>query len=226
MKSNVYVMLENFFNKDIIQMAKDLNYDEDNILILKNDIVNLQKKYPDTYNGLMTCNHYRDSRSPIEYAQDLVCSWIFEDYLLEALQKGGINIELNGADKKRKLLSASKISSSSDYVFDYSGKKVFIELANDYRGYWKENDKCDLRDSKFLHLKKMAENNDFSLLLGIDFVNQKFFILDVNSPSLDVQHSDFHWAFKKPAYTINLEKIEYYDFEISLLVDTIKSMVE
>jgi hypothetical protein len=82
MKSNIYVMLENFFDESMVNIARQMGYSEDNILILENNINKLMVDYPDVYDNLKSCRHNRDSRTEIEYAQDLVCSWIFEDYLL------------------------------------------------------------------------------------------------------------------------------------------------
>lgn len=125
-------MLEVFFNNSIINTAQKLNYTEDNILILNNDEESLKIKYPEIYNNLLSCTHNRDYRSPLQYAQDLVCSWIYEDFLLKELNKTGLTIELSGEDKNRKILKSAKVSSNSDYLVKYNNKTAFIELANDY----------------------------------------------------------------------------------------------
>ena len=225
MKSNIYMMLENFFNDEITNIAKNLNYDEDNIIILKGDENELYEKYPETYLNLQSCSHNRDSRSMIEYAQDIVCSWIFEDYLLYNLKLNGIDIELSGGDKNRKILKTNKVSASSDYFIKYNNKKGYVELANDYTGYWKKSKKCDLRDDKYCHLKNMAQNNDFSFLLGIDFPNMQFFIINFNDDNLKINYSKFHWAYKKPVYTIDLKEIKYYNFNFNNIVNEIIKLI-
>lgn len=226
MKSNIYIMLEKFFNRNIIDIAKELNYDEDNILILESNENELKLKYKETYDNLKSCVHNRDDRTLIAYAQDLVCSWIFEDYLLVKLKECGLNIELSGTDKKRKLLNSKKIGSTSDYIVTYDNKKAFIELANDYKGYWNKNKVCDLRDDKFLHIKNMSSNAEYSFLLGIDFLNSKFFIMDLLKSNENISYKEYHWAYHKPVYSIDLSNIKYYDFSFSNIASKITSFIE
>jgi len=226
MKSNVYLMLESFFDRNMIDIAKELNYSTDNILILQSDENRLQNEFPETYKNLMSCTHNRDSRLPIAYAQDLICSWIFEDYLLENLKENGLDIRLSGNDKLRKILNVRKVSSNSDYLVTIGRKNIFIELANDYKGYWKKNKVCDLRDDKFKHIQKMSSEADFSLLLGIDFSNRKFFILDVLDSNTKITYRDYHWAYHKPVYSLDLNCVNYYDFDFLKIVEIIKEITD
>lgn len=102
MKSNIYEMLERFFDETMINIAKKMGYSEENIIILENNEEKLKRDYEDVYNNLKSCRHNRDGRTEMEYAQDLVCSWIFEDYLIYNLKLSGLNVELSGADFERK----------------------------------------------------------------------------------------------------------------------------
>lgn len=226
MKSHIYEMLEAFFDDTMINIAKKFNYSEDNIIILESDEKKLKDYYPETYNNLKSCSHNRDARSMMEYAQDIICSWIFEDYLLLNLKLNGFEIELSGADRNRKLLKSNKVSAASDYIIKYNNKKGYIELANDYKGYWKKYKKCDLRDEKFVHIRNMLNNNDFSYLLGIDFVNKEFFIIDISDENLDYKYSEFHWAYRKPAYTISLKDVQYYNFDFNKIIKIIIEKIE
>ena len=221
MKSNVYMMLEDFFNEPIIDIAKKMNYREDNILILEGDEFKLRELFPETYNNLISCTHHRDYRTPMQYAQDLVCSWIFEDYLMYNLNKCEINIELSGKDKNRQLLRSARVSASSDYIVSYKNQRAFIELANDYKGYWKRKRVCDLRDDKYNHIKRSSENVDFALLLGIDFQNGEFFIIDLEEDRNEITYSDYHRAYHKPAYSIQLKNVEFEKFTFENIADKI-----
>lgn len=212
MKSNIYKKLELFFDNTMINIAKKMDYNEENIIILENNEEKLKNDYPDVYQNLLSCNHNKDYRSFMEYAQDLICSWIFEDYLIFNLKLFGIQIELSGNDKNRKILQNNSVSSASDYYIEYKGKKAFMELANDYTGYWKRTKKCDLRDDKYKNIQSKAINNEFSFLLGVDFVNNEFFIIDLLDRANVVTYSDYHRFYHKPAYTIHLSRIEYLDF--------------
>lgn len=225
MKSNVYVMLEKFFDDTMINIAKKMGYSEENILILENNVDRLKLDYQDVYDNLKSCKHNRDNRSEIEYAQDLICSWIFEDYLIYNLKLSGLDAELSGADHERKILNSSSVSSKSDMVVKGNDKKIYIELVNDYRGYWSKYNKVDLRDDKYLHIKKLSSGNDKSFLLGIDFCNQKFFLFDVNN-NQDVKYEEFHSTYKKPAYSISLKNTVYNDFSFEKICSIIKKYIE
>ncbi len=218
-------MLEKFFDKDVISVAKQMGYDEDNILILENKEEELKQRYPEIYNNLISCRHNRDFRTPMQYAQDLVCSWLYEDYLLSELTKKGLNIKLSGEDRNRKILKSAKVSSNSDYMVELNNKKAFIELANDYTGYWKNKQQCDLRDDKFLHIKNGTENADYSFLLGVDFKNVEFFLIDVNK-SDNITYSKYHYAYHKPVYSINLTNTVFQKFTVDNIYSAIKDALE
>ena len=225
MKSNVYTMLEYFFNDTIVNTAKKMNYTQENILILENDENELRKTYPETYENLLSCVHNRDYRTPMQYAQDLVCSWLFEDYLMEELSNKGLKISLSGEDRNRKILKSAKVSSNSDYLVEVNGRTAFIELANDYTGYWNTKKQCDLRDDKFLHIKEGINKADYSLLMGVDFKNQSFFLIDVNNEKNNIIYTNFHYAYHKPAYSIKLHNIEFKKFTIDNICKYIKEKV-
>lgn len=226
MKSNIYLKLENFFNEPIIDIAKKLGYSENNIIILENNENKLKEKYLDTYSNLKSCYHNRDGRTEMQYAQDLICSWIFEDYLVYNLKLLGINLSLDGTDFERKILKSQKISSTSDYKIEYDNKKIYIELISDYKGYWNKNKKCDLRDDKYLKLKSLASDNTSSMLLGIDFYNKKFFFFNVNDDKNKAEYVSFHFAYKKPVYSIDLRQVAYYDFSFEKIVEVLKQYME
>ena len=225
MKSNIYKMLEKFFDDPMTNIAKKMGYSEDNILILENNVERLKEDFPETYNNLKSCQHNRDSRSEIEYAQDLICSWIFEDYLVLNLKNNGLKIELSGADFERKILKSSKVSSKSDLVIHDYKKDYYIEIVNDYGGYWLKEKKIDLRDDKYLHLKKLCTDNSRSLLLGIDFLNGKFFVCDIERND-NVTFIPFHYPFRKPAYSLGLEGTTFYEFSFEKICDVLKQFIE
>ena len=66
---------------DLIPIAVSLHYPDSSICVLKGDINVLKRDFPQTYSNLTSCNHNKDNRTFIEYGQDLVASWIYEDYL-------------------------------------------------------------------------------------------------------------------------------------------------
>ena len=117
------------------------------------------------------------------------------------------------------------MSSKSDLIIKGSKKNIYIEVVNDYRVYWAKNKKVDLRDDKYLHIKSLASGNNKSFLLGIDFCNKKFFLFDINN-NQDVKYEPFHYAYRKPAYSIDLKNIEYHDFSFEKICIEIKKYLE
>ena len=205
---------------DLYSAAKNLGYPSSSICILEGDIKKLERLFPDAYQNLISCNHHRDRRTPIEYGQDLVSSWLFEDYLMDNLQSQGITITGVGADKNREVLPNAKVSSSSDCLVSYDGKQRLLELMSDYTGYWAKYKKMELRDAKFI---KMQESK--SLFLGISTVNKKYILLDM-SDHFDFTFIPSYFLYGgKPAYSIKLSPDLLKDIDFSLIADNIKKMI-
>ena len=202
-KSNVYTKLEALFRTDIVEIAKKYNYSEDNILILQNNISKLKDKYPETYKIIEQCEHRRDYRDAISFFQDLICSWIFEDIVVANLQKEGLDIVLDGC-ATRKILPDKDVSAESDFVLNYNGLLIHIELVQDYTGFWKRKMLCDLRDNK---IYKIKEQN--SILLGIDMVNKEFFICSSTNIDKQGKFIEYHPVFKKPAFRLELNLFSF-----------------
>lgn len=241
MKSNVYRNLELFFENNpvayidteeadcrqtpcLIAIAKYFGYSAANIAILEadvNDAETFRAQHTDTYENLLTCTHHRDDRTLLEYGQDLVASWVFEDYFHHYLNNSGIQVTLNGKDKNREILEGSNVNADSDYVLSLEGHEAYLELVNDYKGYWARNHKCDLRDSKWNHLCQIARGNRPSLLLGLDFAGNKYFLKNTKDPQ-DVIYIPSHWPYGgKPAYSIAL-KNSLRDFTFDDLIASIR----
>ena len=72
-----YSGLSAYFEQPLCDYAIQFGYDESNIVILEGDINRLQANHIEIYNNLLSCNHHSDSRTPLQYAQDLVATWIF-----------------------------------------------------------------------------------------------------------------------------------------------------
>ena len=205
---------------DLIEKAKAYGYPSSSICILEGDEKKLQRDFPDAYNNLMSCNHHRDRRTPMEYGRDLVASWLFEDYLMEHLQAEGISVSSAGADKNREVLPNAKVSSYSDCLVRYDGRERLLELMSDYTGYWARYKKMELRDSKYT---KMQESK--SLFLGVSTVDQKYILLDM-SEVFDFTFIPAYFLYGgKPAYSIKLSRDRLRDLDFRDIAEDIKRMI-
>lgn len=212
--------LSKYFKKGIIEKAKEMGYSSENICILEGNEEKLKNNYPKIYQNLKSCVHNRDNRTSIQYAQDLVASWVFEDCIISSLKNAGLIIEHAGADKNREILSHINVSSTADSKILHKNKVIPLEIMCDYKGYWLKNKRIDLRDNKFLKLK-----NEGALFLGISTKDSKFIIVDFNK-SIDAEYIKSHFPYGgKPAYSINIKSDMLFPFEIQLLVSTIENMI-
>lgn len=219
--SNIYNTLNNLFKKPLHQVAKKINYSQSNIYILENEFSKLKTDYPQIWNALLSCKHNKDKRTYEEYAKDLVSSWIYEDILLGYLQKNDFEIYLNGSDYKREILSTSKVMTDSDYLIKKDNIQRNVELVNSYTNYWKITNKIDLRDNKFLKMKKNKV-----LLLCIDLYNNIFYLLDFNFENFGYKYLDYHKPYGKPAYQIDIKNQQKYTFSINNLIKILSTFLK
>ena len=85
-------------------MAREFNYSKENYLILARRNKQLQKDFPQIWENIQSCAYCADGRSSIEYARDLVASWLVEDYFLHLLTEAGCEATAAGADKRLSLI--------------------------------------------------------------------------------------------------------------------------
>ena len=112
-----YEGLSNYFNQPLSDFAKNLGYNESNILILEGKLDQLQNRYINIYTNLLSCHHHSDRRTPLEYGKDLVASWLFEDYFINEMQNDEFEIQLAGADRTRQILPNQRTSTFSMLSF-------------------------------------------------------------------------------------------------------------
>lgn len=219
--THTYKELSNFFNMRLELLAKKLNYNESNILVLEGNEKDLKDLYPDVYANILSCVHNRDGRSPMEYARDLVSSWIFEDYMVQKFHSLGYNLYLSGKDKERVILPHSKVGSDSDVIFEYDNHKLNIEIMNDYSNYWERYNTLDLRDNKF---DKLLQTN--SVLLAVSLINRTYSLIPINE-ELEYRYIPYHRPYGgKPAYQISLKDIKFYNFKIDDIIENLKDIIK
>lgn len=192
---------QSFFKHSLVEVAHRLGYAQDNLLVLQGNIQTLENLFPETYGNIMSCRHHRDNRTPLEYAQDLVASWLVEDSFLEVLNSNGLRAELDGADRNRRILANVRTSASSDFIVSYNGDSRRLELMNDYTGYWARTGLLDLRDSKYQRL-----TTEQSLFLAVSTTTREFALFDF-SEAIPARFIQSHIPYGgKPAYQIRITK--------------------
>ncbi len=212
--------LSQYFSNGIINKAIELRYSEPNILILTGDEFSLRNKYPDVWRCLISCEHQRDRRHPMEYGRDLVSSWVFEDCIIGSLRDAGLDVRHNGADKERQVLPHNNVTTDSDAVLIVNGICIPMEIMCDYTRYWTSSGSIDLRDNKYHRLK-----NSKSLFLGFSTVDNTVVILDF-SKDLEYRYIEYHTAYGgKPVYSVKIPEDSIHPFEIDDMIGLIKSII-
>ena len=205
---------------DLVAVAKSLSYPESSICVLGGNEDELKNKFPIVHRNLLSCEHNRDNRTPIEYGQDLVSSWLFEDYLINSLIKNGLDIRKSGTDKKREILSKMSISSSSDCKIHGKGRTTGVEIINDYGGYWNRNRKIDLRDDKY---RKISSTS--TILLCISNNDNKYMVID-NISKLPVNRIASHAPYGgKPAYSVDISGLEMKDINFKNIAEELNEIL-
>lgn len=192
-----YDGVSQFFGLPLDEVAEELGYDEDNILVLRNDEQGLEARYPQTYQNILSCKYQADRRTPMEYARDLVASWLIEDYFLERLQSPDYTLRRAGADRERKILPRAKVSASSDFLIQMGGRSIKLELMNDYTGFWEKHHVLHLRDDKYERLEESG-----SLFIAIAVPTGEFAIYDFRE-EIEATYIPSHRLYGgKPAYAL------------------------
>ena len=209
--------IEKFFNKSVVNIAKECNFPDYTILVLQDNEVELRSKHKDVYDNIMSCVYAADERRPMEYAKDLIIAWIFEAYVMENLKKQGLRVYRNGGDKDLSILSQKKVSTDSDFLVE--GRRV--ELISNYTDYWKRNNCFELRDSKLQHLKDRK-----SLVLGVSTNYDYYLLINFNNRNV---RSDYIESYKpfggKPAQRVYITDDMKVKLDFKELADSIRKQV-
>lgn len=117
-----------------------------------------------------TCNlpHHKDTRTPVQYATDLIIGWLSEDAIITALNNRGCFAVGIGSDRERNFLTGDQIT----HVADIETGSGLVEVVFDYTNHWLSNNKLDLRDNKKEHLDSKGIT-----LLGVAPRANKAFVL-------------------------------------------------
>lgn len=142
------------------------------------------------------CNlgHFRDARQPYEYGIDLVLGWLIEDAVLLLLKEKGRKAILSGEDRYREFLSPRKISTQPDILVRFGAGERLLEVFCDWKGTWRTQNHCDLRDNKYAKLKQKA-----AVMIGIAPTTSEGFLIDYSKD--DEFKEGYIPAYRKLGYT-------------------------
>ena len=194
---------------DLLDTYSSEVFDESNLekLTVYSDLLKERKvsteftEYAQKRLGAEDLVSFRDSRSALEYAVDLLLGWIVEDGFVEWCLTNGIDARLSGKDSQRELQSNSNgIDSDSDIYLSHSKRR--LEIVQDHTGFWMRQGVGHLRNEK---LDKLLEQQ--SILIGVSEECVYWFDLGDNSTRSNLMltrtliHKHKHFG-NKPAWEI------------------------
>ncbi len=212
-----YQQISRMYRDGLLAKATELGYSQANLCILQGDLKSLENNFPECFRNLRSCLHNKDSRSLLEYARDLVASWIFEDTIVQKLIAAGLSASLAGTDQNREILATTKVSACSDCTIAFGGRSRHLEIMSDYTGWWESTGHMELRDAKYAELSR-----EKALFLGICTVSQKYILLDF-AGQINARYIPSHRPYGgKPAYSIDINRAALKKFLMPPLVEELK----
>lgn len=206
---------------DLVSIATKLCYPDSSICVLNGDETNLKNKYPEIFKKLESCRYNSDKRSPIKYGQDLVASWVYEDFLISTLTDMGLQIKKTGTDRNREILANTDISASSDCTVTYNEISRKLELMSDYKCCWNKYKKIDFRDKKYI---KMCDEK--AIFLGVAPLKHQYVILDfsIKPKAKLIPH---HYPYgNKPVYQIKIMKSNLQNIDFKKIAEEIQNLLK
>ena len=116
---------------------------------------------------------FRDRRTGVEYAIDLIIGWISEDGLLKYFINLNQEAVLSGNDRYREFLNPRQISAQSDIILSGKSNNFKLEYMNDWTNTWKNRNHLDLRENKYLKLL-----DEKAIFLGISPLSQEALVVN------------------------------------------------
>lgn len=133
----------------------------------------ISKANEERLNEICSTQFSKESRTPAEYAMNLVYGWLIEDIVYIWLIEKGYSVDKTGADKDREFLSGNKISAGEDLSVNTKAVDIFCDMD----GYWSKNNTMDIRMSKYNKLKNdgfiIGISPKFGQVTVIDLKNEK-----------------------------------------------------
>jgi len=196
-KRNAVYQALDMFNIEVEQILfeyPDGKFDKITTRKLVNEAMsmNISKTHEDRLNELCSSQFSKESRTPVEYALNLIYGWLIEDCIYLWLVQHGYNVEKTGADKDREFLSGRKISAGEDLSIEEKPTDIFCDMD----GYWSKNNTMDIRMSKYNKLKSDG------LIIGVSPKNGQVTVIDLkNETDIEIRNNPL-WGGREVA-TLN-----------------------
>lgn len=205
--------------RPLLEAAWEYGYSTQNLMLLAGQDKELKAKFPAVYEDIQTCGHNADFRTSMEYARDLVASWVVEDWFLRLLKAAGCEATAVGADRARNILPGCVVSSASDFQIQYCGQDLRMEFLCDYTGFWRRSGKIDLRDAKYQHLRQ-----ERALVFGADTLSRQGVLLDMRNDILGIVQVDSYKPYGgKPAVRIPCKEEDFFPLKVSSLAERLQA---
>lgn len=219
---NYYALRSQLSDEQTLYLMKHFNYSDENYAIMAGDKDYLKKTNSSLFSNSGGKMKRRDDRTDMQYFQDLVAGWLYEDMLILSIHRrnSNIKIRLNGGDSTRCILG-HKVTNEPDFKVIYKNKYILIEMAMSHTNYCYNTGKIHLRNNKREHL--ISRN---SLFLEINTeatsaINKKPTYALLTSSDLTDFIKEIQWG--KESDCIFISKEQYKPME--LLTKDIENMI-
>lgn len=193
-----------YTQSEIVNFMLEHNYSDENFAIMAGDEDYLRRTNPGLFKDTWFRNSLKDSRTHLQYCQDLVSDWIYEDKVVATIEKQNpkLKVELNGGDKERCILG-HKITNNPDFKIFYKQKYLLVEMAMSHGGYCYNQEEINFRNNKRLHL---VEQN--SWFLQVDFSMSSTIYALLKTTDLEEYTESTAWGKKTDCVAVPKNKYQ------------------
>lgn len=198
MKIDKYQLTSDFIGMDAIKYLQILGFNKIYTDILKGKMDRKIEK------ELSEMKEKRDNRTTLEYAKELILAKVKEYFLMDYFYTlYGEKYFFNGGERGELFLLKEKdITSETDWI---SEKGEFVEVTDDYTGFWQRSGIMHMRYNKLPNLVKLARKGNEVFVLGVDLENKAYGFIRIE-PNISLEyHSNFKPFGGKPAYSMAID---------------------
>lgn len=213
-----YEGLSRYFNGGVLQKANELGYGEFLISVLKGDVETLERKYNSVWDTLKNCKHQIAGREPLDYGKDMIATWMFEDCVVGALRKSGLNISYGKDYLTRKKFTPRPDKLDTSVIITTSEGNFNLIIRCENTGAWTRTNTIILREPQYKKLK-----NKKTILMALSTVDNKLILLNHGDISEAIHIDSYEPYDGKSVYSLILPNTAVRKFTIPTMVDEIRN---